>query len=139
METDASATIVAPVSGALSCALTRTDHGNGYNTLTTITLSGGGNSGTITGFLIFNQGSEYTSIPTITITGGSGTGAKATVDIPSWKVVGIALINGGSSYNTTPTIPFSGGGGSSAVATPALTLGTRAILTAAFTRIFHYI
>ena len=52
MGSGASATIAAPVSGALSGALTMTNTGRGYNTLPTISLSGGGNPGTnnIAGF-----------------------------------------------------------------------------------------
>jgi hypothetical protein len=138
MGSGASAIIAAPVSGALSGALTMMNNGRGYNTLPTVTLSGGDNPGTITGFNISNQGSAYTSIPTITITGGGGTGAPAAVDISGGRVSGITSINGGMNYTTVPTITISGGGGSGVVATPILTLGTRATFTVAFTRTFDF-
>ncbi len=55
MGSGASATIAAPVSGALSGALTMTNTGRGYNTLPTVTLSGGGNPGTITALTFTNN------------------------------------------------------------------------------------
>jgi hypothetical protein len=61
----ASATITQ--SGGILGTLTTVSTGRGYNTLPTITLSGGGNPGSITGFSALVGGSGYILPPPITI------------------------------------------------------------------------
>ena len=65
----ASATIPAPVSGVLSGTLSMVSTGSGYNTLPTISLSGGGSAGVITGYSSLVAGSNYILPPTLTVTG----------------------------------------------------------------------
>ncbi len=70
----ASATIPAPVSGALSGTLVMVSTGKGSNVLPTVSLTGGGNPGCIPGFSALVGGSGYIKPPTLTVTGGGGSG-----------------------------------------------------------------
>ena len=65
------AATITMASGVLG-TLTMVNTGKGYNTLPTITLSGGGNPGVITGYSALVGGSGYILPPTVTATGGGG-------------------------------------------------------------------
>jgi hypothetical protein len=114
----ASATIAAPVSGVLSGALTMVSTGKGYNILPTISLSGGGNPGIITGFSALVGGSGYRLPPTLTVTGGGGTGFIGTATIGDVTISStFTITTAGTDYVVGDDIVFTGGGGSGAVAT----------------------
>ena len=112
----ASATITQ--SGGILGTLTTVSTGRGYNTLPTITLSGGGNPGSITGFSALVGGSGYILPPTITTSGGGGTGFSATALIGDVVISStFTITTAGTGYVVGDVIVFSGGGGSGAVAT----------------------
>lgn len=85
-----------------------------------------GNLGQILSITPTNGGQGYTSVPTVTITGGGGTGATATAIINSTgQVVGFNITSAGAGYTTPPTVEITGNGiGATAVAnySTALTL-----------------
>ena len=114
----ASATIAAPVSGVLSGALTMVSTGKGYNTLPTISLSGGGSPGTITGYSALVGGSGYILPPTLTVTGGGGTGFIGSTTIGAVTISStFTITTAGTNYVVGDSLVFTGGGGSGAVAT----------------------
>ena len=105
--------------------------GDGYTSVPTVTLSGGGGSGASAQAVmcigtiavpLSGQGSGYTAVPTVTISGGGGTGAtaEAIVNFLTGKVEGIRVTNAGSGYTSQPTVTISGGNGSGASATAFL-------------------
>lgn len=89
--------------------ITVTDGGESYETVPTVTISGGGGSGA-TAVAVLNDddevesinvtapGSGYTSVPTVTITGGGGSGATATAS--TWTLVGNLANYSGLSLTT---------------------------------------
>ena len=120
-------------------SITMTNNGSGYNKLPTITLSGGGNPGVITGYSGLVGGSGYITPPTVSATGGGGSGFSATAVLPGNSVSSLIITNGGSNYTSTPTIVFTPtNGGSGASATPTINLGTSAVITPSFLRTFQY-
>ena len=129
MGSGAAATLAAPVSGVLSGALTMTNNGRGYNTLPTVSLSGGGNPGTITGLNITNAGSGYILPPRITATGGGGSGFSAVATIGNVGIsTSFTITAAGTGYVVGDTLKFiNGGGGSGAVAKVSTVNGTGGI------------
>ena len=114
----ASATIPAPVSGVLSGTLSMVSTGKGYNTLPTISLSGGGSAGMITGYSSLVGGSGYIKPPTLTVTGGGGSGFVGTALIGNVTVSStFTITTAGTNYVVGDKIVFTGGEGSGAVAT----------------------
>lgn len=87
---------------------------------------------TISNIYISQHGNGYTSAPTVTISGGGGSGAAATavvstyvqsvngVDTTYSGVTSFNITNPGSGYTSTPTITLSGGGGTGAAALAGL-------------------
>lgn len=77
----------------------------------------------VTGVTVTSNGTGYTSAPTVTISGGGTTGSKsaatatATVSAGGVSAVNITFVGYGYTKTTLPTVAFSGGGGSGAVAT----------------------
>jgi hypothetical protein len=146
------ATAIATIGNVtISSSFTITTAGTGYVAGQNLIFTGGGGSGavatistigangSITGITLSNAGSGYSSVPTITINTVNGTGAVISCSLVGAAVTGINITNGGNNYSTAPTFVFTPvSGGSGASATPTLTLGTRAILTVAFTRTFTY-
>jgi hypothetical protein len=131
MGSGASATIAAPVSGALSGTLTMTNTGRGYNTLPTITLSGGGNPGTITALTFTNNGTGYILPPTLSATGGGGSGFAGTTTIGEVVISStFTITSGGTGYAVGDIIRFNGGGGSNAAATVSTVNATTGEITA---------
>ena len=99
-----------------------------YNTLPTITLSGGGNPGVITGYSALVGGTLYALPPTLTISGGgSGSGFAGYTTLTGTGVSSTFTIsNGGTGYITGDTIIFNNtgtGGGSNVAATVVATGG----------------
>ena len=114
----ASATIPAPVSGVLSGTLVMVSNGKGYNTLPTISLSGGGSPGMITGYSSLVGGSGYILPPTLTVTGGGGTGFIGKTTIGNVTISSTFTIStAGTGYIVGDALVFTGGGGTGAVAT----------------------
>jgi hypothetical protein len=114
----ASATIPAPASGVLSGTLVMVSTGKGYNTLPTVSLTGGGNAGCITGFSALVGGSGYIKPPTLTVTGGGGSGFVGTALIGNVTVSStFTITTAGTNYVVGDKIVFTGGEGSGAVAT----------------------
>ncbi|WP_461485845.1 RagB/SusD family nutrient uptake outer membrane protein, partial [Pedobacter sp.] len=70
---------------------------------------------------ITNGGNGYTSVPTITISGGGGSGASAKAFINAGKINRVLIENMGAGYTIAPTVTVSGGGGAGAVLTPVIT------------------
>lgn len=66
------------------------------------------NSGFITGITVTDGGVGYNSIPTVTITGGGGSGATATAVISGGAVTEFTIISPGSSYNSAPLVNVGG-------------------------------
>jgi hypothetical protein len=66
----------------------------------------------ISGFRIADAGQGYTTIPTVDVVGGGGSGATAaaTINLSTGKVTSIYVINPGSGYISTPTIVINGVG-----------------------------
>ncbi len=65
-------------------------------------------SGVVTDINITDRGDGYTSVPTVTISGGGGSGATAVVDsIAGKKVRSIVITNGGSGYTSAPNVTIS--------------------------------
>ena len=64
---------------------------------------------TIGQILIGTAGEGYSSVPTVTISGGGGTGATAIVTISDGAITSVNLVNEGSGYYFTPTITLTGG------------------------------
>ena len=124
----ASATITM-ASGVLG-TLTMVNTGKGYNTLPTITLSGGGNPGVITNYSALVGGSGYILPPTVTATGGGGSGFSATATIGNVVISStFTITNGGTGYAVNNALVFTGGGGSGAVAKVS-TVGANGVITA---------
>jgi hypothetical protein len=114
----ASATIPAPVSGALSGTLVLVSTGKGYNVLPTVSLTGGGSPGSITGFSALVGGSGYIKPPTLTVTGGEGSGFVGTALIGNVTVSStFNITTAGTDYAVGDALVFTGGEGSGAVAT----------------------
>ena len=114
----ASATIPAPASGVLSGTLVMVSTGKGYNTLPTVSLTGGGNAGRITGFSTLVGGSGYIKPPTLTVTGGGGSGFIGTALIGDVTVSStFTITTSGTGYVVGDALVFTGGEGSGAVAT----------------------
>jgi len=61
-------------------------------------------SGFITGIGVVNPGDGYTTVPTVTISGGGGSGATATATVSGGRITGIAVNTAGSGYTSTPTV-----------------------------------
>ena len=136
--TNAPATIH-QTSGVLN-TLVITNNGSNYNKLPIITLSGGGNPGSITGYTGLVGGSEYITPSTVSATGGGGSGFTATAVLTANDVSSIIITNGGSNYKSAPTIVFTPtSGGSEASATPTINVGTAGVTTPSFLRTYTYI
>jgi hypothetical protein len=68
-------------------------------------------SNQIIGINIISGGSGFNSLPTITITGGGGTGAVYTPVIFDGQIVDVDLVSKGTGYTSEPTVTVTGGGG----------------------------
>ena len=98
--------------------LTTVSTGKGYNALPTVSLSGGGNPGSITGFSALVGGSGYILPPNLTVTGGGGTGFIGSTTIGDVTISStFTITTAGTNYVVGDKIVFTGGGGSGAVAT----------------------
>jgi len=107
----------ATITGGAINTITMNNGGSGYNSLPTITTSGGGNPGVITGFSGLVAGNNYNILTTtITATGGGGSGflAKPTFSASSTLSPNCTIVSGGTGYITGDQFTFVGGGGSGA-------------------------
>lgn len=113
----ATATVVGGIVTAI--VLTNPGTGYLATDILTVTISGTSNPGTVTGGLITAGGNGFTSIPTVAITGGGGSGATAVAGVGTsgGPVTSITITNPGSGYTSLPTITVSGGGGTGATVT----------------------
>ena len=80
-------------------------------------ITGGSVTDKIQGIDVTAGGNSYTTAPTVTITGGGGSGSAAFAKIMNGSVVAINITNKGSGYTSVPTVNFSGGDGVGAQAT----------------------
>ena len=88
-------------------------NGQNYNTLPTITVSGGGNPGVITNYSGLVGGSGYITAPTISLSGGGGSGFAATAIIGAQAISStFTITTAGTGYFTGQSLVFTGGGGS---------------------------
>lgn len=71
-------------------------------------------SNEIIGINIISGGSGYNSLPTITITGGGGTGASYTPVVLDGQIIDVDFVSRGINYTSTPTVTVTGGGGTGA-------------------------
>ena len=67
----------------------------------------------IIGIDIISGGSSYNTLPTITITGGGGTGAEYTPVVLDGQIIGVDLVSRGTGYTSVPTVTVTGGSGGS--------------------------
>jgi hypothetical protein len=74
----------------------------------------------LSGVNIISGGQGYTSVPTLTVTGGGGQGASFTASISNGQIVSIQTVSRGFGYTSTPTINIIGGGGFNAVLSAVL-------------------
>lgn len=68
-------------------------------------------SNQIIGLNIISGGSGYNTLPTITITGGGGTGASFTPVVLEGQIIDVDLVSRGTGYTSVPTVTVTGGGG----------------------------
>ena len=71
-------------------------------------------SNQIIGINIISGGSGYNTLPTITITGGGGTGAEYTAVVLDGQIIDVDLVSKGTGYTSVPTVTVTGGGGTGA-------------------------
>jgi len=71
-------------------------------------------SNQIIGLNIVSGGSGYNTLPTITITGGGGTGASFTPVVLEGQIIDVDLVSKGTGYTSVPTVTVTGGGGTGA-------------------------
>jgi len=71
-------------------------------------------SNEIIGIDIVSGGVGYNSLPTITITGGGGTGAEFTPVVLEGQIIGVDLVSRGTGYTSKPTVTVTGGSGTGA-------------------------
>ena len=65
----------------------------------------------IIGIDIVSGGSGFNTLPTITITGGGGTGAVYTPVVLDGQIIDVDLVSKGVGYTSVPTVTVTGGGG----------------------------
>jgi hypothetical protein len=65
----------------------------------------------ILGINIVSGGSGFNSLPTITITGGGGTGASYTPVVLDGQIIDVDFVSRGTGYTSVPTVTVTGGGG----------------------------
>lgn len=70
-------------------------------------------SNEIIGIDIISGGSGYNTLPTITISGGGGTGAFYTPVVLDGQIIGVDLVSRGTGYTSVPTVTVTGGSGGS--------------------------
>ena len=105
-------------------SISNVKNGQNYNTLPTITITGGGNPGVITNYSGLVGGSGYNSAPTVSASGGGGSGFAATAIIGAQAIsTTFTITTAGTGYTTGQSLVFTGGGGSGAVATITATSG----------------
>lgn len=68
----------------------------------------------IIGIDIISGGSGYNTLPTITISGGGGSGAVYTPVILDGQLIDVDLVSKGTGYTSEPTVTVTGGGGTGA-------------------------
>lgn len=104
-------------------AITVSNNGGNYNTLPTISLSGGGNPGVITGYSALSGGSGYALPPTLSVTGGNGSNFAGTTTLTATTVSStFTITSGGQNYAVGDALNFNyteTGGGSGVIATVA--------------------
>jgi len=68
----------------------------------------------ILGIDIVSGGSGFNTLPTITISGGGGTGASYTPVVLDGQIIDVDFVSRGTGYTSTPTVTVTGGGGTGA-------------------------
>lgn len=71
-------------------------------------------SNQIIGINIISGGSGFNTLPTITISGGGGTGAVFTPVVLDGQIIDVDLVSKGTGYTSEPTVTVTGGGGTGA-------------------------
>lgn len=110
-------------------AITVLTAGTGYTMPPTVSITGGGGSGStadsvlaniVSSIDVTNEGNDdYTSQPSVTVIGGGGTGATASA-VLSGSVSNIEVTNGGTGYTSQPDVELVGGGGVAATASAVI-------------------
>lgn len=67
-------------------------------------------SNEIIGINIISGGVGFNSLPTITLSGGGGSGAAFTPVIFEGEIIGVDLVSKGTGYTSVPTVTVTGGG-----------------------------
>jgi hypothetical protein len=68
-------------------------------------------SNEIIGLNVVSGGTGFNTLPTITVTGGGGTGAAFTPVLLEGQIIDVDLVSRGTGYTSTPTVTVTGGGG----------------------------
>ena len=74
-------------------------------------------NGSLTSFVVTEQGSGYTESPLVSIVGGGGIGATAQAVVTGGRVTRILVEQPGTGYTSQPSVSITGGGGQGAEAT----------------------
>ena len=77
-------------------------------------------NGSLTSFVVTNQGSGYTESPLVSIVGGGGIGATAQAVVTGGRVTRILVEQPGTGYTSQPSVSITGGGGTGATATASV-------------------
>jgi len=77
-------------------------------------------NGSLTSFVVTNEGSGYTESPLVSIVGGGGIGATAQAVVTGGRVTRILVEQPGSGYTSQPSVSITGGGGTGATATASV-------------------
>ena len=77
-------------------------------------------NGSLTSFVVTNQGSGYTESPLVSIVGGGGIGATAQAVVTGGRVTRILVEQPGTGYTSQPSVSITGGGGTGAEATASV-------------------
>ena len=124
------ATVSANLTDGVITSLNITN-GSNYNTVPTLTITGGGNVGVITGYSGLGGGSSYTLPPILSVSNGGGSGFEGYSVLTGTTISSTFTINnGGTGYSDYDIITFSGGGGGTGAEAIVSGIGSNGAITA---------